>query len=765
MQSASNLIACLARQLIGRSKKLPSQLENLHQDLQHQRRRPTLEELKQLLTTLCNQYERAYIVVDALDECDAMDERKHFLPLLKSLPQGSARLFVTSRPNNEDIYKVFSDVPRIVISIPENEIRRFVTEKIEEKEDFMERVTPELKNTIISTISSQASGMFLLAVFQIDRIFVARTIKRIKLALTTMPKELDDLYRETIQRIQTQIGDDGELGMRILSWIMHTNRPLSVDELRHGLAVEFDDEYGPSEEFDQENLLSARSLVDVCAGLVTIDPQSQIIRLVHYTTQEYLDKERARLFSDADLDISKACLTYLSYKCMSCFPSDSVVSSTLTSHPFLAYATIHWLSHVERCSASRNIFSQAVAYVRALDKIFFSSMVLRKLLLRPSIYSRLFEGDLKKALLPFEASAECGFLELLKFLLDNVGVGSTRDLRGALHYASSGGHTDVVKLLVERGVNPTSMAGYSYNALHKACTGGHLEVARVLLQHCFVTNMSDPDRWGWTPLHHAAFGSHSDVVKLLLSKGANPNSQTPLGLTACHIAAARGDMDSVMAFLGCGPNVNLMAYLGYSFDIKLMTKLGRTVLHSAAETDQLNIVQLLLQAGVDAAARDKDGLTAWDLIKNKDSMEVRSLFSAHAMASFQKLPALNFELVNNEVSLSTSATEDELSETENGATSPNITPAASQDQEFSHLIYRKRSAPTSALMSHEGSKEQDHIDLEEYEYSVGIDKCFKGVPGSPCEEFEEEKTLPWSVPELVVRQPSPAGSDLGSAVD
>ena len=123
------------------------------------RRRPDLEELKMLLVTLCNERERTYVVVDALDECDAIHERRLLLPLLGSLPYGSTRLFVTSRPNHEDIYHVFDKVSQIKITAPEPEIKRFVTEKMEERKEFIERVTPELKNQIISTICAQASGM------------------------------------------------------------------------------------------------------------------------------------------------------------------------------------------------------------------------------------------------------------------------------------------------------------------------------------------------------------------------------------------------------------------------------------------------------------------------------------------------------------------------------------------------------------------------------------------------------------------------------
>lgn len=41
-----------------------------------------------------------------------------------------------------------------------------------------------------------------------------------------MPEKLDELYRQTLERIQKQAGDDEVLGMRILSWITHAKRPL-----------------------------------------------------------------------------------------------------------------------------------------------------------------------------------------------------------------------------------------------------------------------------------------------------------------------------------------------------------------------------------------------------------------------------------------------------------------------------------------------------------------------------------------------------------
>jgi hypothetical protein len=51
----------------------------------------------------------------------------------------------------------------------------------------------------------------------------------------------------------------------------------------------------------------------VCAGLVTIDEESDIIRLIYYTTQEYFERTQTRWFPSAQTDIATTCLTYLSF--------------------------------------------------------------------------------------------------------------------------------------------------------------------------------------------------------------------------------------------------------------------------------------------------------------------------------------------------------------------------------------------------------------------------------------------------------------------
>jgi hypothetical protein len=54
-------------------------------------------------------------------------------------------------------------------------------------------------------------------------------------------------------------------------------------------------------------------LLFVCAGLVVVDQESAVIRLVHYTTQEYFERTSSYFNPAAQLLIAETCLTYLSF--------------------------------------------------------------------------------------------------------------------------------------------------------------------------------------------------------------------------------------------------------------------------------------------------------------------------------------------------------------------------------------------------------------------------------------------------------------------
>lgn len=154
-------------------------------------------------------------------------------------------------------------------------------------------------------------------------------------------------YEQAMERINGQKLGLRDSAIRVLSWITCATRPLTTFELQHALAVE-PDEY----ELDEENLISVEDLVSVCAGLVAVDEESNIIRLVHYTTQEYFERTQNHWFADAEADITETCVTYLSF---SVFESgrcrtDDEYKERLEINKLYGYAAQNWGHHARKTS-------------------------------------------------------------------------------------------------------------------------------------------------------------------------------------------------------------------------------------------------------------------------------------------------------------------------------------------------------------------------------------------------------------------------------
>src|SRR5271170_1455105 len=145
-----------------------------------------------------------------------------------------------------------------------------------------------------------------------DSLARKKSRRDVRIGLKNLPEELNSTYKEAMQRICSQHTDYVELAKQVLRWISYAFRELTVTELRHALAVDPGDakldEDGLPDALPDEDLL-----VSTCAGLVTIDRESNIIRLVHYTAQEYFERVRMAEFPGAQTNIARTCLAYMSF--------------------------------------------------------------------------------------------------------------------------------------------------------------------------------------------------------------------------------------------------------------------------------------------------------------------------------------------------------------------------------------------------------------------------------------------------------------------
>ena len=175
---------------------------------------------------------------------------------------------------------------------------------------------------------------------------------------------------------------------------------------------------------------------------------------------------------------------------------------------------------------------------------------------------------------PLMNAAMNGNVQAVKLLIEKGADPSLKDNSGlnSLHFAAIGGDTDIISLIHtrmpdieslngegERGANATYEDKGGWNALHSAAYNGDAETIDYILTHVQAIESKTAD--GETPLIIAVRHQKLQGVKCLLEKGANPlakdnegqdslyysSSRDPdlLGLVLSHVA----DSESTLIFL------------------------------------------------------------------------------------------------------------------------------------------------------------------------------------------------------------------------
>src|ERR1700733_9375608 len=261
---------------------------------------------------------------------------------------------------------------------------------------------------------------FLLTRLHVDSLLDKDTKKKVRSALQKLSKgdeALNQAYGEAIERIECQLPGNRTRAKNVLSWITCALRPLTKGELCHALAVELGDK-----ELDQDSIPDIEDVVSVCAGLVTVDEESNIIRLVHYTTQEYFERIREDWNPSSQQDIASTCLNYLTldtFRSGSC-PSDKDFESRMKQYVFLDYAARYWGRHVLRVQEEVSPLAFCLLQDSNLVSCAVQVMSVSKAGFRHSSgYSKYFPAQTTG----LHLTAEFGLLHLLEKLLHKLGRG------------------------------------------------------------------------------------------------------------------------------------------------------------------------------------------------------------------------------------------------------------------------------------------------------------------------------------------------------
>lgn len=203
-----------------------------------------------------------------------------------------------------------------------------------------------------------------------------------------------------------------------------------------------------------------------------------------------------------------------------------------------------------------------------------------------------------------------------------------------LHYSAAHGHHEIVYLLLESGVDINLRNYRGQTALMQACQHGHWEVVQTLV--IFNANIHKADYLnGGTALHLAALNGHTRCIRLILAdyipsvpnfwnalqtgdhKSISEFDQSGLcevinrtadgGITALHMAALNGHVESVQLLLDLGASVSEVTVEdGTTIDL---IGSGSTPLHYAACGGNQQCCQLLIAKGANLTAENANGWT------------------------------------------------------------------------------------------------------------------------------------------------------------
>lgn len=164
------------------------------------------------------------------------------------------------------------------------------------------------------------------------------------------------------------------------------------------------------------------------------------------------------------------------------------------------------------------------------------------------------ENQLEHALQALEEGADAGGLDA--------------DGKSALTYAVQFGQTDLVRRLLDAGVNPNTVSKWGEGPLRAACLRHNLEIVQMLLQAGadvkarFTAGSVPADKRGYvfhsfeTVLHDAATHGSLEILRAVLAAGADLQAVGESGVSPIMAAVNSRRMDSVEMLLAAGAKVS-----------------------------------------------------------------------------------------------------------------------------------------------------------------------------------------------------------------
>ena len=259
---------------------------------------------------------------------------------------------------------------------------------------------------------------------------------------------------------------------------------------------------------------------------------------------------------------------------------------------------------------------------------------------------------------PLMTASRVGNVDVVRRLLAasaDPTAGESRRGQTALMWAAAEGHVAVANVLLETGGGATRRSANGFTPLLFAAQQGNRDIARLLLTAGAGVDEAAPDGIGGDTNARTLFragtqasallvaidSGHAAMALFLIEEGADPNHHGA-GRTALHAATQQEMPEVVRALLAAGadPNARLTKRTPYlSRYIRLGNGLvpdlvGATPFWLAASYGDLEIMQILVDAGADPVLRSRDGTTALMVAAGADYVEGQDKYGRRSFPAY-----------------------------------------------------------------------------------------------------------------------------------
>lgn len=564
------------------------------------------------------------LILDALDECLDHSRDTVLSFVTKTITEHqSCRIFITSRPGPL-IEGRLGENPTIQLhEVNCSDIRDFIVQELEGSVVGTSIYDDNAISELVELIITRAQGIFLWVSFVVkalrDESHNGGSITALNNTLNAVPGDLWGIYEAIVGQMET--GREGESeGRKMLEWVVFAKIPMTLPDLMCAITIggpgvhsisslERSDAMTASASQLEKRLLSASSgLLEVKRADRSWGTSERIVQLIHQSAKDYLLSTWAPTLPSTGRTVSLI-QTRLTCDCVSYITS---IGFNTRTTPFARYAIEYWMNHAtgaedmiqmeKFCWPSRarfNVWTGALAYrhvapspLAVAARIGSWLDVMQHLEFGKSMnrdyYAQVFRDDWTSV------------LEDPNMMRSEY----TLEYNQAWSMAAQFGHECVVQLLIDQesyrpeNVDLLSCIEIALYSAARSWQSGLVQFLIHTIEHRSVPRGSMLNE----TFLIAAASSAVGVLEVLLRNNVDVNWRfekdgrlsrikpisswaTDHGATALHLVAMRDDLEAVQLLLDAGALVNLE------------DAGGCTALHEAAARGHEQVVDLLINRG------------------------------------------------------------------------------------------------------------------------------------------------------------------------